>query len=136
MKCVPDQEIKMKKNFFSDGEHWRGNVHRVTRLDKEKRQSHLGHFFFSNSDLFYLPSWPDYAWLTETKREDKKKTQMPNDFRWPCARLNAMFDSTLSSLDVIMSGLFENALLLASPLPYVKTNELQRGLWAQHSANH
>lgn len=46
----------------------------MTRLDKEKRQSHLGHFFLSNSDLFHLPSWPDSTWLMETKREDKKKT--------------------------------------------------------------
>ena len=39
----------------------------------EKRVT-LGYFFFSNSDLFYLPGWPDYAWLMETKREDKKTT--------------------------------------------------------------
>ena len=61
---------------------------------------------------------------------------MPDVFQWPCARLYAMFDSALSSLDIIMSGLFENALLLVSPLPYVKINELQRGLCAQHAANH
>ena len=61
---------------------------------------------------------------------------MPNDFLWPCARLSVMFDSTLSSLHIIMSGLFENALLLSSPLPYVETNELQIGLCAQRAANH
>ena len=45
MKCVPDQEMKMKKkNFYSDDQHERGNVHQVTCLDEEKRQSHWAAF--------------------------------------------------------------------------------------------